>query len=221
MKKFIALILAAAMSVAQLTAFAANETIDVQVNEISVYADDKYIDSDNFLYRDRTFIPLRGVLEALKCEVFYDEQTNSANAYNVVEMVLDMYRVATDAYQSIVESDYQMTIAFLLYNLDERASFERSCNMFMNNKKAFDAKYEAGKGIAEIGKYAQSMKANYIAEKTQELFDMVNKAYEAGEIVLDTPSDKNLDKYSDYVDAAIDLYNDIDNTVSDFGYDPD
>lgn len=81
MKKFvIGLITGIVLSVA-ITSAADSiwEKIDVLRNDISVVVDGNKIKSDNFLYNDTTYLPLRAISEALGKEVTYDEETNTAN----------------------------------------------------------------------------------------------------------------------------------------------
>lgn len=220
MKKLITFIITIAIAVTPFYVFAADETINVQVNEVSVYADGKYIDSDNFLYRDRTFIPLRGVLESLNCEVFYNEEDNSVNSYNSVEMVLDAYRIASDAYQSIKASDYQMTISYLLFNLNDYDGYKKSCELYTSNKNSFDSKYSAAKGIVEIGKYSDKIDVNLISEKTTELLEYINNAYVLGIQMLYSADDTTSAKYSECLSKIEDSYAIINNIAEDFGFWP-
>lgn len=61
-------------------AFAAGQwkTIDVLENDITVMVDGKQVTEDNFVYNDRTYLPLRAVAEAVGKPVDYDEATNTA-----------------------------------------------------------------------------------------------------------------------------------------------
>lgn len=208
MKKFIALILAAGISAAQFTVFAANETIDVQVNEISVYADDKYIASDNFLYRDRTFIPLRGVLEALKCEVSYDEQTNTASAFNASRVALGIYRFATMAQNAAIESKNMAIITQLLYTYGETEGFDVYYDTYLKLKEQFDSFYEDSVVTIKAiqSKYGQNTTINNISCKTLELFDATKKAYEYGEKTLTSTDQETYKNHEYFVELANDLY---------------
>lgn len=61
-------------------AFAAGQwkTIDVIENDITVMVDGKQVTESNFVYNDRTYLPLRAVAEAVGKPVYYDESTNMA-----------------------------------------------------------------------------------------------------------------------------------------------
>ena len=61
-------------------AFAAGQwrTIDVLENDITVVVDGKTLNESNFLYNDRTYLPLREAAEALGKTVRYDAATNTA-----------------------------------------------------------------------------------------------------------------------------------------------
>lgn len=60
--------------------FAAGQwkTIDVLENDITVMVDGKQVTESNFVYNDRTYLPLRAVAEAVGKPVEYDEATNTA-----------------------------------------------------------------------------------------------------------------------------------------------
>lgn len=61
-------------------AFAAGQwkTIDVLENDITVMVDGKQVAESNFVYNDRTYLPLRAVAEAVGKPVDYDTTTNTA-----------------------------------------------------------------------------------------------------------------------------------------------
>lgn len=54
------------------------KTIDVLENDITVMVDGKQVSESNFVYNDRTYLPLRAVAEAVGKPVDYDEATNTA-----------------------------------------------------------------------------------------------------------------------------------------------
>lgn len=60
--------------------FAAGQwkTIDVLEDDIAVVVDGKRISESNFVYNDKTYLPLRAVAEAVNKPVSYDETTNTA-----------------------------------------------------------------------------------------------------------------------------------------------
>lgn len=62
------------------TAIAAGQwkTIEVLENDITVMVDGKQVSEDNFVYNDRTYLPLRAVAEAVGKPVEYDANTNTA-----------------------------------------------------------------------------------------------------------------------------------------------
>ncbi len=61
-------------------AFAAGRwtTIDVLQDDITVIVDGEKVTESNFVYNDRTYLPLRAVAEAVNKPVEYDETTNTA-----------------------------------------------------------------------------------------------------------------------------------------------
>lgn len=54
------------------------ENISVLRNDITVVVDGETLSSDNFLYNDTTYLPIRAIGEALDKEVLYNEETNTA-----------------------------------------------------------------------------------------------------------------------------------------------
>ena len=54
------------------------EKIDVLRNDIQVVVNGVPVESDNFLYNDTTYLPLRAVGEAIGVDVLYNEETNTA-----------------------------------------------------------------------------------------------------------------------------------------------
>lgn len=60
--------------------FAAGQwkTIDVLENDITVMVDGQQVTESNFVYNDRTYLPLRAVAEAVGKPVEYDEAANTA-----------------------------------------------------------------------------------------------------------------------------------------------
>lgn len=79
LKGFVCGVLTTAL-VAGGAAFAAGQwkTIDVLENDITVMVDGVQLNESNFLYNDRTYLPLRAVAEAVGKPVEYDEETNTA-----------------------------------------------------------------------------------------------------------------------------------------------
>lgn len=79
LKGFVCGVLTTAL-VAGGAAFAAGQwkTIDVLENDITVMVDGVQLNESNFLYNDRTYLPLRAVAEAVGKSVEYDETTNTA-----------------------------------------------------------------------------------------------------------------------------------------------
>lgn len=86
LKGFVCGVLTTAL-VAGGAAFAAGQwkTIDVLENDITVMVDGQQVTESNFVYNDRTYLPLRAVAEAVGKSVDYDETTNTAYIGNKVE----------------------------------------------------------------------------------------------------------------------------------------
>ena len=80
MKKFVAGFLSGALMFGIIGAGASGiwDNIEVLRNDIKVVVNGNEITSDNFLYNDTTYLPLRAVSEALNQSVSYDEVTNTA-----------------------------------------------------------------------------------------------------------------------------------------------
>ena len=88
-------------------AFAAGQwkTIDVLENDITVFVDGKQVTEPNFLYNDKTYLPLRAVAEAVNKPVEYDEATNTAyigTKPNTPASVLSL----TNTYQALKDGIY-------------------------------------------------------------------------------------------------------------------
>lgn len=79
LKGFACGVIAAALAAGGVS-FAAGQwkTIDVLENDITVMVDGKQVTEDNFVYNDRTYLPLRAVADAVGKPVDYDEATNTA-----------------------------------------------------------------------------------------------------------------------------------------------
>jgi len=83
MKKKSKSVIAAAMTAAILTGGAAyagggiKKSIDVVMNGINLVVDGQTIFTDNFIYNDTTYVPIRAVAESLGKEVKWDAQTNT------------------------------------------------------------------------------------------------------------------------------------------------
>ena len=67
------------------------KNISVLENDITVVVDGKQISESNFVYNDRTYLPLRAVAEAVGKEVTYDETTNTAYIGEVPAKPVDTY----------------------------------------------------------------------------------------------------------------------------------
>lgn len=64
-------------------AIASNATnIEVYPDNVSIYANGQYVNSSNFTYNDKTYVPLRDVLELLNCRIDYDGETKTVKALN-------------------------------------------------------------------------------------------------------------------------------------------
>lgn len=55
------------------------ENIEVIHNSVKIFANDKEVNMDNFLFQDKNYIPLRAVSEELGQVVYWNEDKNSAN----------------------------------------------------------------------------------------------------------------------------------------------
>lgn len=78
------------------------KSIDVLENDISIVVDGKTVPESNFMYDDRTYIPLRAVSEMLGKNVTYDEESHTAYINNG----LDDDSVAYSNYSEIDVPDY-------------------------------------------------------------------------------------------------------------------
>lgn len=64
-------------------AIASNQkTIEVTENNVTIIANGQQVSSPNFTYNDRTYVPLRAVLELMDCNITYDEETKTVYALN-------------------------------------------------------------------------------------------------------------------------------------------
>lgn len=215
MKKFIALILAAGISAAQFTVFAANETIDVQVNEISVYADGKYIDSDNFLYRDRTYLPLRSILECLSCSVSYDEVNNTVRTSNSVKDALNITSSVLDIHLNMVQCLDNSTIAKLMYDFGNTEYYNNYCDLVKKCKELIEYKYESNIALMKIYTINENEIIREMATKAVELHET---AIRVADLAYESVSNLNMDLNEMYElsgKAAV-LKNDIRNLSFNF-----
>ena len=80
MKKFVAGFLSGALMFGIIGAGASGiwDNIEVLRNDIKVVVNGNEITSDNFLYNDTTYLPMRAIGDALGEKVEYDEVTNTA-----------------------------------------------------------------------------------------------------------------------------------------------
>lgn len=80
MKKFLCGILLGSLCTATVGICASGvwDNISVLKNDIAVIVNGQRVESDNFLYNDTTYLPLRAVSTALGEKVEYDESTNTA-----------------------------------------------------------------------------------------------------------------------------------------------
>lgn len=103
LKGFICGVLTTALLTCTLT-FAAGQwkTIDVLENDITVIVDGKQVTESNFVYNDRTYLPLRAVAEAVNKPVEYDEETNTAYIGEVPEKPDTTEQTATQCYENCV-----------------------------------------------------------------------------------------------------------------------
>lgn len=56
----------------------AGSVLNVERNTITIYVNGEKVDADNFVYEDRTYVPLRKVSEMLSKDVSWDQLTNTA-----------------------------------------------------------------------------------------------------------------------------------------------
>lgn len=86
MKKFVTLSLLALLTINNGISVFAAEKITVDRNKIKVIANEKQINTDNFLYNGTTYVPLRAVSENLNADVEYNSKTNTAkiNSYSQI-----------------------------------------------------------------------------------------------------------------------------------------
>lgn len=87
MKKFISGLIIGSIITTSISALAGGvwDKIDVLKNDINIMVNGKQIFSDNFLYNDTTYLPLRTIAEELGQKVTYDEATNTAHIGSVPE----------------------------------------------------------------------------------------------------------------------------------------
>lgn len=83
-KKFLLLGLVISLIFLSTIAFADDlfEEITIVQNPIKIFINDNEISSDNFIYNDTTYIPLRSVGESLNNIVYWDGETNTAKIFN-------------------------------------------------------------------------------------------------------------------------------------------
>ena len=87
MKKFVSGLIIGSIVTTTISTFAGGvwDKIDVLKNDINIMVNGKQIFSDNFLYNDTTYLPLRTIAEELGQKVTYDEATNTAHIGSVPE----------------------------------------------------------------------------------------------------------------------------------------
>lgn len=90
------------------------KSIDVLENDITVMVDGEVLNSDNFVYNDRTYLPLRAIAEAVGRPVDYDEATNTAY---IGEKPVSNIAAITVGDQTITDEDitYYITTEALSY----------------------------------------------------------------------------------------------------------
>lgn len=130
MKKFVAGFLSGALMFGIIGAGASGiwDNIEVLRNDIKVVVNGNEITSDNFLYNDTTYLPLRAVSEALNQPVSYDEVTNTAyigerNDNMQTQEVTGKYTPTTEEmeYCQIYDGKYYIKVEYIgiKYHLKE------------------------------------------------------------------------------------------------------
>lgn len=120
------------------------KTINVLENDIAVVVDGKQIHESNFVYDDRTYLPLRAVAEAVGKEVTYDENTNTAY----------IGAVPTQATTSIYYDGFDVNIpdyaAVTGVQLKKRYDFDTGTEIFYQHSSVEEV-FEYEKALREAG----------------------------------------------------------------------
>ena len=152
MKKFICGILIGSICTLAVGSVASGiwDNISVLKNDINVVVNGVRVTSDNFLYNDTTYLPLRAVSEALGKSVIYNETTNTAyigesevslmNNINKFEGKYDPKNYEKVLSDNGLEIDYGFSI--VLIN-NKYYILEMDCGYFLeNNGISVDKKYD-------------------------------------------------------------------------------
>lgn len=157
-------------------AFAAGRwtTIDVLQDDITVIVDGEKVTESNFVYNDRTYLPLRAVAEAVNKPVEYDETTNTAYIGNRTDNNID-YK-ATASLFTKYDDKYNIT-SFKITSIEEFNINELKVNYEIIGTSTddfvgihFDCYDEDGFLIDSVSEIAQNVNPN-------QPFKISDKAY--------------------------------------------
>ena len=127
MKKILSIIVSLTL-IASSTLCANAETIDVNLNSVTVFADGQKLDAPNILWNGSTYIPLRATLERLGCFVDWEPTTKSAITFNakayissiLCKLQTQLFTIQTDLWAaSQIEKEvtsYRNTVLYSDFN---------------------------------------------------------------------------------------------------------
>ena len=132
MKKFVSGLIIGSIITTSISALAGGvwDKIDVLKNDINIMVNGKQIFSDNFLYNDTTYLPLRTIAEELGQKVTYDEATNTAHIGSVpennvvagggVSNIPDTLWIEVDEHNRVTNDEFRIPVYIVMLKDESR-----------------------------------------------------------------------------------------------------
>lgn len=200
-----------------------NLSMDVERNTVNIFVNGERVDADNFVYNDRTYVPLRKISEMLAKDVSWDQLTNTAsigkkepsvfdgnvlgsiNGRSYTDKLVDAYKLLfgigseTDEESVDASVSEQILQDYVLMDLAEEnsvtagVSFENEYRAFLDEAAAAYGGEETFNAILEQNGYSSEM-YHYIQMINYIYSELLEKCVEApAEDEVQTYYNDNLD----------------------------